>query len=157
MRLKILAGITAVMLLSAGCTWGEDMDPTPSPTNTVPVTVEPTPSSLDDIELLHFQVINGIITDGSSRPVYAYIKDDPEQSNCGTECPETFRPVGMRDTVVALPPLVTAKLETTGSAQVAYNGHPLYYCVADSGQAGATCNSYNNEWFLLDSQGNFSR
>lgn len=76
------------------------------------------------------------VVDDSGRTVYAFEKDEADESYCDGACASVWPPVttkGMPKVEDGLDPgKVTLLKRENGLEQVVYNGHPLYYYQADT-------------------------
>lgn len=96
----------------------------------------------------------------SGRAVYLWAADSGGKSRCSGACAQAWPPVLTKTRAVAAHGVKAADLGTTsgagGSQQVTYNGHPLYYFVADT-KAGTTkgqgSTSFGASWWLVTPSG----
>ena len=101
-----------------------------------------------------------ILTDGSGKAVYLWVKDSGGQSACSGACAGAWPPVPAAGTVTATGGAQASDLGTLtrsdGTKEVTYKGHPLYYFVGDSapGQAhGQGSDSFGAKWWLVSPSG----
>ena len=101
-----------------------------------------------------------VLTDGSGRAVYLWVKDTGTSSTCSGACAGAWPPVTATGTVTASGSAVASDLGTTtrsdGTKQVTYDGHPLYYYAGDSaaGMAnGQGSDSFGAKWWLVSPGG----
>jgi predicted lipoprotein with Yx(FWY)xxD motif len=101
-----------------------------------------------------------VLTDGSGKAVYLWVKDSGGQSACSGACLGAWPVVPATGTVTATGGAQASDLGTLtrsdGMKQVTYKGHPLYYYVGDSapGQAnGQGSNSFGAKWWLVTPSG----
>jgi predicted lipoprotein with Yx(FWY)xxD motif len=100
------------------------------------------------------------VTGASGRALYLWVADNHRMSNCSGECAKAWPPLITQGTPVAGHGATAGDLGTitraNGSKQVTYNGHPLYYYVADT-SAGMTTgqdnNSFGAKWWLVAPSG----
>jgi predicted lipoprotein with Yx(FWY)xxD motif len=93
--------------------------------------------------------------------VYLFEADKGQSSNCSGACPSTWPPVSGQPHATGA--TVASKLGTIsradGTAQVTYNGHPLYFYAKDvkDGDAGDTygqgLKSFGAGWYVLKPSG----
>jgi predicted lipoprotein with Yx(FWY)xxD motif len=96
----------------------------------------------------------------SGRALYLWVADSGGQSSCSGACAKVWPPVTASAT-----PSVTGAVKASdlgwatrsdGTKQVTYNGHPLYYFIADHA-AGVTkgqgSNSFGAKWWLVSPAG----
>jgi predicted lipoprotein with Yx(FWY)xxD motif len=101
-----------------------------------------------------------ILTDGSGRTLYLFMKDTTNQSNCSGACVSAW-PVNQSNGTPKAQSGVKASLLGTikrgdGTTQVTYNGHPLYYYSGDSqaGQLnGQGLNAFGALWYVVGPNG----
>jgi predicted lipoprotein with Yx(FWY)xxD motif len=101
-----------------------------------------------------------VLTDGSGRAVYLWVKDTGDKSACSGACAGAWPPVTASGTVTASGSAKASDLGTItrsdGTKQVTYDGHPLYYFEGDSGAGTATgqgSDSFGAKWWLLTPAG----
>ena len=102
-----------------------------------------------------------ILVDGNGKTLYLFEADRPSMSNCNSDCATVWPPLLATGVPVAgsgvNQSLLTTTMRKDGSAEVVYNGHPLYYFVSDK-QAGDTTgqgiSSFGADWYVLSSAGN---
>ena len=98
------------------------------------------------------------LTGSDGRALYLWVADSGGKSVCSGACAHAWPPV--EGTPSAGPGVTASDLGTTtradGSKQVTYNGHPLYYFIADK-SAGQTVGQGNNgfgaKWWLVAPSG----
>jgi predicted lipoprotein with Yx(FWY)xxD motif len=101
-----------------------------------------------------------VLTDGSGRAVYLWVKDTGKTSACTGACASAWPPVTTTGTVSAAGRASASDLGTStrpdGTKQVTYNGHPLYYYAGDSGAgmaSGQGSDSFGAKWWLVSPSG----
>jgi predicted lipoprotein with Yx(FWY)xxD motif len=100
------------------------------------------------------------LTGASGRALYLWVADTNGKSSCSGACAAAWPPLITTGSPVASTGVTAADLGTVtradGAKQVTYNGHPLYYFVADS-KAGMTTgqgsNSFGAKWWLVAPSG----
>jgi predicted lipoprotein with Yx(FWY)xxD motif len=97
-----------------------------------------------------------VLTDGSGRAVYLWVKDSGGMSACTGACAGAWPPVTTTGTATASGSAKASDLGTItrsdGSKQVTYDGHPLYYFSGDSGPGMATgqgSDGFGAKWWLV--------
>jgi predicted lipoprotein with Yx(FWY)xxD motif len=97
-----------------------------------------------------------VLTDGSGRAVYLWVKDTGNASTCSGACAGAWPPVTASGSVAASGSAKASDLGTItrsdGTKQVTYDGHPLYYFSGDSGAgtaAGQGSDSFGAKWWLV--------
>jgi predicted lipoprotein with Yx(FWY)xxD motif len=98
------------------------------------------------------------LTGSDGRTIYLWVADSGGKSACSGACAQAWPPV--EGTPSAGTGVTASDLGTItrsdGSKQVTYNGHPLYYFVADksAGQVlGQGSNSFGAKWWLVAPSG----
>lgn len=101
-----------------------------------------------------------ILTDGSGKAVYLWVKDSNGQSACDGACLGAWPVVPATGTVTAAGGAQASDLGTLkrsdGTMQVTYMGHPLYYYVGDTGPGqanGQNSDSFGAKWWLVSPSG----
>jgi predicted lipoprotein with Yx(FWY)xxD motif len=101
-----------------------------------------------------------ILVDGGGRTVYLFEADKGHTSVCYTDCAAAWPPVITHGAPQAGSGATSSLLGTTtrtdGSLQVTYNGHPLYYWIADKNPGDATgqdLNNFGGAWYVLSPNG----
>jgi predicted lipoprotein with Yx(FWY)xxD motif len=101
-----------------------------------------------------------VLTDGSGRAVYLWVKDTGDASSCSGACAGAWPPVTATGTVTASGGATASDLGTItrsdGTKQVTYGGHPLYYYAGDSGSgmaSGQGSDSFGAKWWLVSPSG----
>ena len=101
-----------------------------------------------------------VLTDGSGRAVYLWVKDTGDASACSGACASAWPPVAATGSVTAAGRASTSDLGTItrsdGTKQVTYDRHPLYYYAGDSaaGMAnGQGSDSFGAKWWLVAPSG----
>jgi predicted lipoprotein with Yx(FWY)xxD motif len=100
------------------------------------------------------------LTGDNGRSVYLWVADSGGKSACSGACAKAWPPVETKGKPTAGSGVTAADLGTItrsdGSEQVTYNGHPLYYFIADK-SAGSTIGQGNNgfgaKWWLVAPSG----
>ena len=100
------------------------------------------------------------LTGASGRALYLWVADTHGKSTCSGECAKAWPPLITKGTPVAGHGVTASDLGTVtrsnGTKQVTYNGHPLYYFVADT-SAGMTTGQGNDgfgaKWWLVNTSG----
>ncbi|MCW2545622.1 MAG: hypothetical protein JWN96_82 [Mycobacterium sp.] len=100
------------------------------------------------------------LTDGAGRALYLFEPDTKTTSNCNGACATNWPPLISDGKVTAGSALngsaITTITRSGGAHQVTYNGHPLYYFVADKAAGdtnGQGVNAFGGLWRLLTPSG----
>jgi predicted lipoprotein with Yx(FWY)xxD motif len=101
-----------------------------------------------------------ILVDGTGRTLYLFEADRAGTSSCYGDCASVWPPLLASGAPVAGSGLNQSLLTTTtrkdGSAEVVYNGHPLYYFVSDKAAGdttGQAITSFGAGWYVLSPAG----
>jgi predicted lipoprotein with Yx(FWY)xxD motif len=101
-----------------------------------------------------------VLTNGSGRAVYLWVKDTGDMSNCNGACAGAWPPVTTTATATATGGAKASDIGTItrsdGTKQVTYDGHPLYYFSGDSGPgmaSGQGSDGFGAKWWLVTPTG----
>jgi predicted lipoprotein with Yx(FWY)xxD motif len=101
------------------------------------------------------------LVDDQGRTLYLFEADNGMASNCDSGCAQAWPPLLTSTGDKAGSGVSAAELGTTtrkdGSTQVTYNGHPLYYFVADrkpGDTTGQGLNQFGAPWYVVSPAGN---
>jgi predicted lipoprotein with Yx(FWY)xxD motif len=162
-----LAALLAIALAACGgysYPGGKDQAPQP---NNAQQSQQPNPTTPAQPDAAIVKVANSdlgaILTDAGGRTLYAFTKDGKGtgRSACAGECIATWPAMTASGTPLAGGGADAALLATIqrddGTAQVSYNGWPLYLFGGD-GQPGQTLGQgMNGVWFVVSPQGKLIR
>src|SRR3954471_11926057 len=102
-----------------------------------------------------------ILVDGTGRTLYLFEADKGKASACGGACASVWPPLTTKGGATAGAGLTASKLgsikRSDGTAEVTYNGHPLYTFAGDraAGQTtGQGSDDFGAEWYVLSAAGN---
>lgn len=150
----------AIGVLALGC----EEEKTPV-TQVAPIAeVEPRPGPVTSAQLSVEQTreFGPYIADSDGRALYLLEGEADGEADCYAGCAQVWRPfIAPQSSPEAVGPSVQENLIGTvrredGSAQVTYNGHPLYYYVRDLGPGQATGQDVTDawgEWYLVTPDG----
>ena len=100
------------------------------------------------------------LVDGQGRTLYLFEADTGMASTCDGTCADVWPPLTTAQKPIAGPGVSASKLGTTkrddGTAEVTYNGHPLYTFAGDNapGQTtGQGSDDFGAEWYALSAAG----
>jgi predicted lipoprotein with Yx(FWY)xxD motif len=143
----------AAILLTAACGSSTTAAPpsTPSPS---------TAAAAATIAVATNANLGQILVDGSGRTVYLFVADQGTTSVCYTACAAAWPPVLTSGAPIAGTGAMASLLGTTtrkdGTTEVTYNGHPLYYFIADKNPGDATgqkLNNFGGLWYVVSPAG----
>jgi predicted lipoprotein with Yx(FWY)xxD motif len=183
-RNLVMLGGTFSLLILAACgsptagtlggtsstpTAGPSRTPTPAPTAvaTSPRTANPTatpappaPATGTATALRSVGALGQILVGANSRTLYLFLGDARGTSTCNGSCAQNWPPLTTSGAPRATAAISQSLLGTTkrqdGTTQVTYNGHPLYYFIADSapGMAnGEGIDAFGARWEVVSAAG----
>jgi predicted lipoprotein with Yx(FWY)xxD motif len=105
----------------------------------------------------HSGSAGSFLTDGSGRAVYLWTKDSMDKSAASGAVVGAWPPVPAKGMVTTSGGAQAGDLGTiTGTKQVTYDGHPLYYFAGDSGPGqtnGQGSDGFGAKWWLVAPSG----
>jgi predicted lipoprotein with Yx(FWY)xxD motif len=160
-----VGGAVGVALLAAACSSAGSSSSTPAASSSTPASAS-APSSAPasggasasgaTVIKTASSSAGTVLTDGSGRAVYLWVKDAGGMSACTGACAGAWPPVTTTGTATASGSAKASDLGTItrsdGSKQVTYDGHPLYYFSGDSGPGTATgqgSDGFGAKWWLV--------
>jgi predicted lipoprotein with Yx(FWY)xxD motif len=149
-RAALLAALTvAVAACGGGDDAGSGTAATAAPTTaaaqeTNGATVAVASSSLGDI-----------LVDAEGRTLYAFTKDQGDQSACSGECATNWPALTGTATAGtgAQAGLLSSSMQANGSSQVTYGGRPLYHFAGDTKPGDLNGQGVGNVWFAVTADG----
>ncbi len=160
-----VGGAVGVALLAAACSSAGSSSSTPAASSSTPASAS-APSSAPasggasasgaTVIKTASSSAGTVLTDGSGRAVYLWVKDSGGMSACTGACAGAWPPVTTTGAATASGSAKASDLGTItrsdGSKQVTYDGHPLYYFSGDSGPGTATgqgSDGFGAKWWLV--------
>jgi predicted lipoprotein with Yx(FWY)xxD motif len=160
-----VGGAVGVALLAAACSSAGSSSSTPAASSSAPASASAPSSapasggaSASGATVIKTASSSGgtVLTDGSGRAVYLWVKDSGGMSACTGACAGAWPPVTTTGTATVSGSAKASDLGTItrsdGSKQVTYDGHPLYYFSGDSGPGTATgqgSDGFGAKWWLV--------
>ena len=99
--------------------------------------------------------LGNILVDGDGRTLYAFTKDQGDQSACSGGCATNWP--ALTGTATAgtgvQASLLSASMQANGDSQVTYGGRPLYYFAGDAKPGDTNGQGVGNLWFALTADG----
>jgi len=134
----------------------------PSRTHTSGTATAPAPAGTTAETILTVGTAGGksdVIVDQNGCAVYLNTRDTATSTACDAACEQTWHPIlAPAEVQGGLDP---AKLGTfqrpSGKTQVTYNGHPLYRFAGDRAPGEAKGQGMNDQWFLVNRNGDPAR
>jgi len=158
---KTLAvGSIAMSLITLACGGSDSLAPAGAGETTSPVTATEVPSGSTQAAsglTVAETDLGGILVDGEGRTVYLFVADTGGESTCYDACASTWPPftedlLGQPGSGIDDALLATA-VRRDGSAQVTYNGHPIYYYSGDQAPGDTNGNGVGGQWFAVTEDG----
>lgn len=96
-----------------------------------------------------------ILVDAEGRTLYAFTKDKGDQSACSGECATNWPALTGTATAGtgAQASLLSTSMQPNGTAQVTYDGRPLYYFAGDAKPGDTNGQGVGDVWFVLTADG----
>jgi predicted lipoprotein with Yx(FWY)xxD motif len=99
--------------------------------------------------------LGDILVDGEGRTLYAFTKDQGDQSACSGQCADNWP--ALTGTATAgtgvQASLLSSSMQANGDAQVTYDGRPLYHFAGDAQPGDVNGQGVSNVWFALSATG----
>ncbi|MCH8224793.1 MAG: hypothetical protein IIC97_02880 [Chloroflexi bacterium] len=103
------------------------------------------------------ETLGPILVDASGRTLYLFTNDEPSVSNCSGGCARSWPPLVTVDDPAAGDGVDGGLLGTVtredGSAQVTYNGRPVYYYANDEKPGDTNGHDVGGVWFAVSISG----
>jgi predicted lipoprotein with Yx(FWY)xxD motif len=99
--------------------------------------------------------LGDILVDAEGRTLYAFTKDQGDQSVCSGECATNWPALTGTATpgTGAQAGLLSTSTQANGSSQVTYGGRPLYHFAGDSKPGDLNGQGVGNVWFAVTADG----
>lgn len=148
-RTALLAAGAALALVLAAC--GEDEAPSTGGDNGGAAAGGQATISVADSRL------GPIVVDPDDRTLYAFLPDDQGASTCYDDCAASWPALTVEGDPVAGEGMEAGLVATTeredGTAQVSYNGWPLYRYAADGAAGDVNGQGVGDVWFVVSPDG----
>jgi len=122
------------------------------------VSGEGNPIKPASLVLTQTEKLGNVMADSNGRTLYLYTKDTPNTSNCYAKCEVAWPPLLTIDQPTLGDGVSTALISTTlrkdGSAQLTYNGWPLYYFFKDQAAGDINGQAVGKVWWVVSGEGN---
>lgn len=149
--------IMVVGLIAAACGGGNGATTTtaaPAGPATTPAVATTTTGAGEMLEVVASAAGDALV-DAEGRSVYVFLPDAQGASTCYEACESNWPPlsgsVGAGSGVDGS--LLASAARNDGSAQVTYNGWPLYYFAGDAAPGDINGQGINDVWFLVSATG----
>jgi predicted lipoprotein with Yx(FWY)xxD motif len=99
--------------------------------------------------------LGDILVDAEGRTLYAFTKDQGDQSACSGECATNWPALTGTATAGtgAQAGLLSSSMQANGSSQVTYGGRPLYHFAGDTKPGDLNGQGVGNVWFAVTADG----
>lgn len=110
------------------------------------------------VALTQTEKLGKVLVDGAGISLYLFTKDTPAVTNCYGKCETAWPPLltigqpTLGDGIAST--LISTTLRKDGSAQLTYNGWPLYYYFKDKAPGDLTGQAVGNVWWVVSGEGN---
>jgi predicted lipoprotein with Yx(FWY)xxD motif len=157
--------LAALAILVSAC--GTQATPTQAPAPTAaPVTqaaattqamAAATPSGPAMVNMGKTDKLGSFLVDDKGMTLYLFTNDTPNTSSCYDKCATYWPPLLTNGSAVGGSGVDASKFGTTtrkdGTAQVTYNGWPLYYFAKDKQAGDVTGQGVTNNWYVVSPTG----
>ena len=153
-RLLALPALLAAAVVAVGCGGGSGY----STSSSTPAS-KPASGAGETVKTATVAKLGRYLIDEDGKALYLFEKDTSPKSTCYGACAQEWPPVTTSGKPVAESGATAAKLSTSkrsdGTAQVVYDGHPLYYFAGDKGAStkGQGLDEFGAEWYVLAPSG----
>ena len=151
----LLAALTIALAACGG--GGDEGSGTAAPA--APTTAAPTTTASQEASGATVAVANSklgdILVDADGRTLYAFTKDQGDQSACSGQCATNWPALTGTATAGtgAQATLLSSAMQTDGNSQVTYDGRLLYYFAGDNKPGDINGQGVGNVWFALSASG----
>jgi predicted lipoprotein with Yx(FWY)xxD motif len=154
-----------MLLVLAGCSNGDDNEPTDAGTAAEDEAMEtPDEEAAEDDDTMAAGTVTvgttdlgDVLVDTEGMTLYMFDPDAQGDSTCYDDCATAWPPLLVDGDPAAGDGVDAALLGTTertdGTVQVTYNDWPLYYWAQDAAVGDATGQAVNDVWWVLDATG----
>jgi predicted lipoprotein with Yx(FWY)xxD motif len=99
--------------------------------------------------------LGNILVDDKGRTLYAFTKDQGDQSSCSGQCAATWPALtGTASAGTgAQAGLLSSAMQANGTKQVTYGGKPLYHFAGDNGPGDTNGQGIGTVWFVVGADG----
>ncbi|WHY60012.1 COG4315 family predicted lipoprotein [Cytobacillus firmus] len=113
------------------------------------------------LQLMENGKIGKYLTDAEGMALYYFAKDQPNTSNCNSDCLENWPAFYSEDFAVPegfnKEDFGTITRPDTGEKQTTYKGYPLYYFVNDGASGDVKGQGVKDVWFIVNSETKFTQ
>lgn len=157
----LLLGTSVILAACGGTSASAPAAPTAPPATAAPAateipaaTGEPTAGGAAAVNLADTS-LGSVLVDGDGRTLYMFTADSAGTSSCYDSCATNWPPVlGTATPGAGLDAALFATTDRTdGTAQVTFNGMPLYLFAGDSKPGDVNGQGVGGKWFVLGADG----
>jgi predicted lipoprotein with Yx(FWY)xxD motif len=145
--------LAAIVVAGAACGGGDD---TPSGTAAPAAsTTTAAPAATGATVAVASSNLGEVLVDADGRTLYAFTKDQGDQSACSGECAANWPALTGTATAGtgAQAGLLSTATQANGSTQVTYGGKPLYYFAGDAKPGDTKGQGVGDVWFAVAADG----
>jgi predicted lipoprotein with Yx(FWY)xxD motif len=149
--------VAALTVVAAACGGGGE-DPSGTVATAVPTTTAAQQEGATTVAVASSR-LGDILVDAEGRTLYAFTKDNGDQSACSGQCAANWP--ALTGTATAgtgvQASLLSASTQANGDSQVTYDGRPLYYFAGDAKPGDTNGQGVGGAWFALTADGQLAR
>jgi predicted lipoprotein with Yx(FWY)xxD motif len=150
----LLAALTVALAACGGNDDGAAGTAAPAETTAAPATTAAQEAGGATIAVAS-SGLGDILVDAEGRTLYAFTKDEGDQSACSGDCATSWPALTGTATAGsgAQASLLSTSKQADGSSQVTYDGRPLYYFSGDTKPGDTNGQAVGDVWFVLSADG----
>ena len=153
-RAALLAALTLVV---AACGGGDE--PSGTAATAPPATTAAQQEGATTVAVASSSRLGDILVDAEGRTLYAFTKDQGDQSACSGQCAANWP--ALTGTATAgtgvQASLLSTAMQANGDTQVTYGGRPLYYFAGDAKPGDTNGQGVGDVWFALTADGQLAK
>ena len=148
------AALLAALMVAAAACGGNDDEPSGTAAPAAPTTTAAQEASGATVAVADSS-LGDVLVDADGRTLYAFTKDQGDQSACRGECAANWPALTGTATAGtgAEAGLLSSAMQASGSSQVTYGGKPLYYFAGDKGPGDTKGQGLNGVWWVVKGDG----
>jgi predicted lipoprotein with Yx(FWY)xxD motif len=145
----------ALMVVVAACCGGNDNGGSGTAATAAPATTAAQAAGAGATVAAASSKLGNILVDDKGRTLYAFTKDQGDQSACSGQCAANWP--ALTGTAAAgtgaKAGLLSSAKQANGSSQVTYGGKPLYYFAGDKRPGDTNGQGLGKVWFVVGADG----
>ena len=148
------AALLAVIVVAGAACGGGDDAPSETAAPAGPTTTAAQEASGATVAVANSS-LGDVLVDADGRTLYAFTKDQGDQSACSGECAANWPALTGTATAGtgAQAALLSTATQADGSSQVTYGGKPLYYFAGDAKPGDTNGQGVGDVWFAVTGDG----